>query len=252
MDSEIIAAFVGPVFTAMLAGAGILIKSMQVRHREQSARARDLEVATRTVDFINTYLQAQDKVLPRAEQDFVRERAMRDLEVAYQTMMATANADYHDDSSGAWIRVIKRALLIGLNRTAAKVVRVFFYIFTAINVVLFGAWMGSVFTDPELQGDITLMIFVIVFGVVLLLLPIVLLYLWARWLDRDRSATTPPVPSVTDPMLGHYGNWDSVANPGPNPMPNPMPNQTANPVPSPSPYPSPYGTGPMPPSYPQR
>ena len=194
MSPEIIAAFIGPVFTAMLAGAGILIKSMQVRHREQSARARDLEVATRTVSFIDTYLSAQDKLASPQDREFFRERAMRDLEVAYQTMMATANADYHNDSSGAWIQVIKRALLIGIKRPAAKAVRVFFYLSSVVNVLLFGAWMWAVFNDPELLADIPVMVFVILFGVLFFLLPIVLLYLWARWLDRDRTALPPPVP----------------------------------------------------------
>jgi hypothetical protein len=225
MDSEIIAAFIGPVFTAMLAGGGILFKSIQVRHREQNARARDLEVATRTVDFINTYLQAQDKLQVEADREWFRERAKRDLEVAYQTMMATASADYRADSSTAWISVVKRALLFGLRRTAAKVVRVFFYIFTVLNVLFFGIWTATTFSDPELQRDIPVMIFVIIFGVIFFLVPIVLLYVWARWLDRDRTPTAAPVPVGADPLLGEYGYWQ------------PVPEQPYGPPPGSGPYP---------------
>ena len=223
MDSEIIAAFIGPVFTAILAGGGILLKSIQVRHREQNARARDLEVATRTVDFINTYLQAQDKVQSRQEQQFVRERAVRDLEVAYQTMMATASADYHHDGSGAWIRVAKRALLFGLKRTAAKVVRIVFYVVSALGLLMFFVTVAGAFVDPELLADIPVLIAVVIFSMLMFILPIVLLYLWARWLDRDRTTPSAPVSATADPLVGHYG-WQPVPDqmPGYGP-PGPMP-----------------------------
>ena len=227
MDPEIIAAFIGPVFTALLAGGGILIKSIQMRNREQHARARDLEVATRTVDFINTYLSAQDKLLPRQEQQIVRERALRDLEVAYQTMMATANADYHNDNSGAWIRVVKRALLFGLHRFAAKVVRFVFYIVSVIGLAMFTVTISNAFVDQEVQRDIPVFIVVILFSAVLYLLPPVLLNLWARWLDRGRPPAAP-VPSAAEPMLGHYGNW--APPPGQVPDYGPIPG-------SPPPYP---------------
>lgn len=230
MDPEIIAAFIGPVFTAMLAGIGIAIKSGQLRHREQSARARDLEVATRTVTFIDTYLSAQDKLLPKAEQEFVRDRAMRDLEVAYQTMMATANADYASDSTGSWIKVITRALLVPLNRTAAKVVRVFFYLSLVLGFLVLTLWTAASVSDPQITSDIPLLIFMIVFGVLLCLLPMVLLYIWARWLDRDRTPPAPPWPTPAvgqDAVVGHYGYW----------QPAPTPTPGGSPGPTPSPYP---------------
>ena len=223
MDPEIIAAFIGPVFTAMLAGAGIVIKSIQVRNREQHARARDLEVATRTVDFINTYLAAQDKLLPREEQQLVRDRALRDLEVAYQTMMATASADYHNDSSGAWIRVIKRALLLGLNRTAAKVVRDLLLHLHRAELLFFGLWMGAgspTRGDARHPGDDRGDHASASVG---FLLPPVLLYIWARWLDRDRTPADSPAAAAADPMLGHYGNWQPVPADARSAVPGPMP-----------------------------
>ncbi len=229
MDSEIIAAFIGPVFTAMIAGIGILLKSIQVRHREQNARARDLEVATRTVSFIATYLSAQDKLIPKAEQEFVRERAMRDLEVAYQTMMATANADYQNDSTGSWIRVIKRALLIPLHRTGAKVVRVFYYITVVVGLLFFTVLMATSFTDPEILRDVPLLITMILMSIVINFLPMVLLYIWARWLDRDRTALQAPQPLPgADPMVGHYG-WQPVPNGPGQPYPGPAPGQMPGP-----------------------
>ena len=137
MDSEIIAAFIGPLFTTMLAAAGIALKSIQVRRRDQSSRARDIQVAAQTVTFIDAYLSAHEKLAAGTpeQRQFIRERALHDLEAAYQTMMITATADHEaSTTTGAWLAVIKRALLIPVQRTAAKVVRVFFYISRGVRL----------------------------------------------------------------------------------------------------------------------
>ena len=79
-----------------------------------------------------------------------------------------------------------------------------------------------------------------IFSLLLFILPIVLLYLWARWLDRDRTASAPPVPAAADPLLGHYG-WQPMPGQGPSQVPSQVPGQAPG-----------YGPpGPMPP-YPPR
>ena len=113
-------------------------------------------------------------------------------------MMITASADHEaSTTTGAWLAVIKRALLIPVHRTAAKVVRVFFYISLVYGFLSYTLCTSpSRFTDPELLRDIPVMIFTLIVLLIFAFLPMVLLYLWARWLDRDRTpeAATAPAP----------------------------------------------------------
>lgn len=232
MDSEIIAAFIGPLFTTVLAAAGIAIKSIQVRRREQHSRARDIQVAAQTVTFIEAYLSAQEKLASNSpqQQQFIRERALHDLETAYQTMMITASADHEASTTGAWLGVIKRALLIPVHRTAAKVVRVFFYVAVVYGFLSYALYVGFAFTDVELLRDIPVMIFTLFLLLVFAFLPMVLLYLWARWLDRDRSPKAALNPVSSNSMSsssmssssgpagpwsqpGGYGSWQPVPGP---------------------------------------
>jgi predicted membrane-bound spermidine synthase len=223
MDSEIIAAFVGPLFTTVLAGVGIAIKSFQVRRRELSSRARDIQVAAQTVTFIDAYLSAHEKLDPESPQSrqFIRERALRDLETAYQTMMITASADHDASSTSAWLQVIKRALLIGVRRTAAKVVRVCYVIALLYGFGSSTLYVSFALTDQELLRDIPVMIATLFVLLVFAFLPAVLFYLWARWLDRDRSAAAVrgPAPPNPWPQPGGYGTWQPV--PGPPSPPGP-------------------------------
>ena len=222
MDPEIIAAFIGPVFTAMLAGAGIAIKSIQVRRRDQHSRSRDIEVAGQTVSFIDAYLSAHEKLSPESpQQQFIRERAIRDLEAAYQTMMVSASADHEaTTTTGAWLEVIKRALLIPVHRMAAKVVRVFFYISLFYGLVSSALYVSFALTDPDLMRDIPLMVATLILLFVFAFLPMILLYLWARWLDRDRTPKPQPAAAPAAwPQPGGYGSWQPV--PGPPTQQNP-------------------------------
>ncbi len=218
MDSEIIAAFIGPLFTTVLAAAGIALKSIQVRRRDQSSRARDIQVAAQTVTFIDAYLSAHEKLAAGTpeQRQFIRERALHDLEAAYRTMMITATADHEaSTTTGAWLAVIKRALLIPLQRTAAKVVRVFFYIAVVYGFMSSTLYVAFAFTDAELLRDIPVMIFTLVVLLIFAFLPMVLLYLWARWLDRDRTPKPIPQPAPPGPWPepGGYGTWQPVPGP---------------------------------------
>jgi hypothetical protein len=216
MDSEIVAAFIGPLFTTLLAGLGIALKSLQVRRRDQHSRLRDMEAASRTVTFIEAYLSAQDRLSPKADQAFIRERALRDLEAAYQTMIASAAAEHDVTSTRAWLTVIKRILLIPLRRTSAKIIRVLFYIALVFGFLFNAATISAAFSDPDLQRDIPLMIFVILFLSALYFLPLVPLYFWVRWLDRDRTPpapTSPPTATWSQP--GGFGTWQPVPGPPP-------------------------------------
>ncbi len=219
MDSEIIAAFIGPLFTTVLAAVGIALKSNQVRRRDQSSRARDIQVAAQTVTFIDAYLSAHEKLAAGTpeQRQFIRERALHDLEAAYQTMMITATADHEASTTttSAWLAVIKRALLIPLQRTAAKVVRVFFYIAVAYGFLSYTLYVAFAFTDQQLLADIPVMIFTMVVLFIFAFLPMVLLYLWARWLDRDRTPkpVSEPAPPGPWPQPGGYGMWQPVPGP---------------------------------------
>lgn len=224
MDSEIIAAFIGPLFTTVLAAAGIAIKSIQVRRRDQNSRARDLQVAVQTVTFIDAYLSAHEKLASESpqQQQFIRERALRDLEAAYQTMMITASADHEATTTGAWLAVIKRALLIPLHRTAAKVVRVFFYLALVYGLMSYTLYVSYTFSDAELLRDIPVMIFTLFVLMIFAFLPLVLLYLWARWLDRDRTPTPQPAQVAPNPWSQPGGySWQPVPGGGPPPAPTP-------------------------------
>lgn len=218
MDSEIIAAFIGPLFTTVLAAAGIALKSIQVRRRDQSSRARDIQVAAQTVTLIDAYLSAHEKLSAGTpeQRQFIRERALHDLEAAYQTMMTTATADHQaSTTTGAWLAVIKRALLIPLRRTAAKVVRVFFYISVLYGFLSYTLYVAFAFTDQELLRDIPVMIFTLLVLLIFAFLPMVLLYLWASWLDRDRTPKPVSQPAPPGPWAqpGGYGTWQPVPGP---------------------------------------
>ena len=223
MDSEIIAAFIGPLFTTVLAAAGIAIKSIQVRRREQSSRARDLQVAAQTVTFIDAYLSAHEKLASDSpqQQQFIRERALHDLEAAYQTMMITASARPRILDHRRLAERDQARLLIPLQRTAAKVVRVFFYVAVVYGFLSYALYVAFAFTDQELLRDIPVMIFTMFLLLVFAFLPMVLLYLWARWLDRDRSPKAAPnlVSPASWSQPGGYGSWQPVPGPPTQPAP---------------------------------
>ena len=61
-------------------------------------------------------------------------------------------------------------------------------------------YVAFAFTDADLLRDIPLMIFTLVVLLIFAFLPMVLLYLWARWLDRDR--TPKPIPNLLRPVRG--------------------------------------------------
>lgn len=205
------AAILGPLVTALLAASGVALRGLSVKRQDLSGRKRNIQVAGQTVAFIDAYLSAQQKLSPGAAiASEVSEKAARDLEQAYARMMQVTAADHDEPLGLVWGSLLNRAMLRSVRRPAAKVVRAFFYLFLVLGLV----WSAIILTElvKDWAYGWAVLIFSALIVSVISLLPSVVLYWWARWLDRDRpqdGVMPPPASPAIGPASPPREPWPS-------------------------------------------
>jgi hypothetical protein len=217
VDPEIIAALIGPLLTAALAGLAVGFEGWRRRRESADLRHETLQQAADEVAFIDAWLSAYAKI---ATEDQRRERApqaLADLERSYAAMTASHRAAATASRNRTAVDLLARILLLRLHRPAAKVLRVLYYIFAVLGFLFVLAGMtGSTFRrGGEGWG------FVILVGMVFTLMsfsPAILCYALARLADRPRRALTA-VPAEAPPGPPGYPAWSDHSYPGP--LPNP-------------------------------
>ena len=186
----VLAAILGPLVTALVGALGVVLRGLRMKRQDLSDRKRNIQVAGQTVAFIDAYLSAQQKLSPGAViATQVTERATRDLEQAYAGMMQVAAADHAAPSGLVVSELFKRAMLRSVRRPAAKVVRAVFYLYLILGMPVLVSLISVMVHTP---GDVGLVAFFSILVGIIMLLPAVALYWWARWLDRLRDPVVPP------------------------------------------------------------
>ena len=192
MEPQIVAAIIGPACTALLAVLGIAIKNVQTQRRSHGSRERDMRVAGQTVTFIDAYLAAYEKLgTDAAQQALVRERATRDLEGAYQTMVAAAHEEQQSEGRTDWTGVVKSALLIPVHRPAARVVRAFYYCTLVYALFTSALFIGVAFAEDQSSQSWSVSVGTVIILVGVNILPALLLHKWARRLESSVTWVGP-------------------------------------------------------------
>jgi hypothetical protein len=200
MEPQIVAAIIGPACTALLAVLGIAIKNLQAQRRSHGSRERDMRVAGQTVTFIDGYLAAYEKLgTDAAQQALVRERATRDLEESYQTMMAAAHEEQQSDGRADWTGVVKSALLIPIHRPAARVVRGFYYCTLVYALFTSALFIGVAFAEDQSSQSWSVSAVTVIIMVGVNILPALLLHKWARRLESSFSWVGPAHAAAAQP-----------------------------------------------------
>jgi hypothetical protein len=217
VDPEIVAALIGPVLTAGLAALAVGFKEWQRRRETADQRHETLQQAADEVAFIDAWLTAYAKIATQDQQRERAPRALADLERSYAAMTASHQAAVTATRNRTGADLLARLLLLRLRRPAAKVLRVFYYIFAVLGFLFVLAGMSG---DTFRRADEGLG-FVILVGMVFTLIsfsPAILCYALARLAERPRR---PLAPVAAEPPLGipGYPPWPDHSYPGP--MPNP-------------------------------
>ena len=202
MDPEIVAAIIGPALTAMLAASAVAIRAWWARRSLADRQERAITRATQQVVFTDAWLAAYEKAAGAKELGEHRARAVRDLDRAYAEMQEAVAAERRMSRAAALASPLRTALLLGLRRPAAKVLRVVYYVLAPFSVLFFLAGMGSlVDTGREdlLVGIGSTMLFTL-----LVFFPAALVWLLARLLDRPRREPSGtglgPAPAAYNPI----------------------------------------------------
>ena len=149
VDPEIIGALIGPILTAGLAGVAVGFKEWRRRRESADQRHETLRQAADEVAFIDDWLTAYAKIAPEAEQRKRAPRALADLERSYATMTASHQAAAPAPRARTAVDLLARVLLLRLHRTAAKVLRVFYYVFAVLGFFFVVAGMSTGFRRPR-------------------------------------------------------------------------------------------------------
>ena len=220
MDPEIIAALIGPLLTAGLAGLAVGFKEWRRRRETADQREETLQQAAEEVAFIDAWLTAYAKIATEDQQRERAPRALADLERSYAAMTASHQAAASAARNRTAVDLLARILLLRLHRPGAKVLRIFYYIFGVLGLLFTLAGMsGGTFSRGESLG------FVIAVGMVFTLMsfsPAILFYGLARLADRPRR-TVAPGATGTPPGPPGYTAWPDHSYPGP--LPASPPNQ---------------------------
>jgi hypothetical protein len=154
VDPEIIGALIGPLLTAVLAVLAVGFKEWRRRRETADQRHETLQQAADEVAFIDAWLTAYAKI---ATEDQRRERAPRalaDLERSYAAMTASHQAAATATQNRTAVDLLARILLLRLRRPAAKVLRVFYYIFGVLGFLFTLAGMsGNTFRGYPAWAD---------------------------------------------------------------------------------------------------
>ena len=216
MDPEIIGALIGPLLTAGLAGVAVGFEEWRRRRESADQRHETLRQAADEVAFIDAWLTAYAKIATETERRTRAPRALADLERSYTIMTASHQAAAAAPRTRTAADLLARVLLLRVHRPAAKVLRVFYYVFAVLGFFFIVAGMSTGFRRDE-EG----LVFVILVGMVFTLLafsPAILCYALARLADRPRRTPGPVAPQ---PPPGPYRNpaWPDYSYPGPMPSP---------------------------------
>jgi len=218
MDPEIVAALIGPMVTALLAAGSVTAKALRDRRNQAQARSREIELASQTVKFIDTWLAAQAKLPPHPGAQQRIQQALADLDRAYATMLATVEADRRAPADRVGLNALRRMLLLPLQRPGAKAVRIIYYLVTAMALLFVAAGISVLVEDQDDEHGLLVSIMAAAIISVACLLPSVGLYFLARALDRpraeDSSALTEGAGLTPPGATAYYG-------PGLGPAPRP-------------------------------
>ncbi len=220
MDPEIVAALIGPVLTALLAGTALGLKEWRSRQLREDRRQETLEQAASEVAFIDAWITTHAKL---ASAEAHRERSVRalsDLERSYEVMATAYREAAQAPKPRTTLDRLGRVLLLRLQRPGAKVVRVFYFIFLALGFLFTWAGISQGLSPGESLG------FTILVGMTFTLLsfiPAIGLYVLARLLDRpkrERRTGTGPMPSGDSGPMS-YGSLPGYGYSPPGSMPAP-------------------------------
>lgn len=198
MDAEIVAALIGPLLTAGLAAVAVLLKSMRERRDRATERRNRISAASSQVEFLHAWLVAYEKAAPPELFDLRRREVLRDLDLAYARM---AQVVAEPDTPGRGVSVVdvmRKLLLLGLRRGAAKAVRFLYYAAVVLSLlfILVGATSPEIWSGEDLV--VTMLTMMLMTG--FLTVPCWLLWFWAMTLDRKRvSAPVTPAGRAAQP-----------------------------------------------------
>lgn len=223
MDTQIVAAIVGPLITALLAASAVGFKQWRNAREGAHLRSETLDRHRSQVEFIDTWLQAHERVAGSdalAQQH--RERAVVDLDLLYQQMAQVMATPIPRPRNSA--RDIVRSLfLIGVRGGLAQLLRVLYWVALFFGALTTAATM-TVAPETMAQSGLGIAIVTGVFLTVMLFLPALLLWFGARAACQHRRAarrtsapwvdsTTPDWRGAQGPS-GHIPHAADFSNPG--------------------------------------
>ncbi len=188
LDSQVLAAILSPVITALLGAAAVALQGLQRAKRADGERARIVSQAAQEASFLNSWLAAHARLeLSPEQRRAADERVADDLERLYATLRSV---DIGADNRSRMLsvsRVLRGMFLLGLQRPWAKVVRVAYYLALIPVLIMPGMIVEVVDFDSgyALIGDIVFKLFSGVLWTALLMLPAMGLWRLARALDRS-------------------------------------------------------------------
>ena len=211
-DSQVLAAILSPVITALLGAAAVALQGLQRAKRADGERARIVSQAAQEAAFLNSWLSAHAQLeLSPEQRRAADERVADDLERLYATLRSVDIGTDNRSRMLSATRVLRGMFLLELRRPWAKIVRIAYYL--ALVPVLIMPSLIVVVVDFDsgypLIGDIIFKLSSSVLMTVLLMLPAVGLWCLARALDRrpndgdqpsdvDDDAATPAASDSPD------------------------------------------------------
>jgi len=148
-DPEILAAIIGPLLTAVLAGVAVVARQWQTARNRQDEREQRLSRWREQIGFIDTWLTAHQKVAAQDPQAQAHtQRAVSDLELLYQQMTMELRNPPPVTKRFTALDLIKVILLIPVRGGAAKTLRVFYYTLVLAGLLFMIATLAT-FTASE-------------------------------------------------------------------------------------------------------
>ena len=196
MPEEIIGALIAPILTALMAATTVGVRSVLSRRDQTHRRERALAAATQQVAFVNAWLDAYAKTSDSRGLDAHRARAAHDLESSYQVMMATVAAEAHAVPRLTIGDAARSLFLVGLKRPAARVVRTVYFVTSAITLLVLVA-LAAMSPGLWAENGVGVTIAATMIFSLFCATPSVVLWVWARALERRRPAVQPePEPQM--------------------------------------------------------
>ncbi len=207
MDTTILAAILGPLITGLLGLAAVAGKQLQRTRRADDERARIVAQAAQEAAFIDSWLAAHQRVdLPPELHRQINDWALADLQRVYATLRSVDIAVNHHATGVRWGRVWRAALLLGVRRPWAMVVRVVYYVVSTFGLMVTVTVIAGFVAERPVMGvgDVAYLVFLGALATLYSLLPALALWAAARALDRPATARpgrpqTPPTPTPMPP-----------------------------------------------------